>query len=74
METLIMVEGTRLGNLKLNELTPSPIVLKYRDKLSNGKIRPDSTFSRNLTSLGHVFNTACQEWHWINTRLCFFHR
>ena len=57
-----MVEGTRLGNRKLNEL-PSPLVLKYRDELSNGKTRPDSTFNRNLASLGHVFNIACKEWH-----------
>lgn len=59
----------RIGNLPLNEVTPSQIIT-VRNELLKGKTktgkRGASTVNRYLAALSHCFTIAMKEWEWVS--------
>ncbi|WP_456236954.1 phage integrase [Collimonas silvisoli] len=58
----MVVEGTRVGDIKLSELT-SDFLGQWRDMRL--QTVAGSTINRDLNLLSHVFSTATREWKWM---------
>lgn len=58
----MVVEGTRVGGIKLTELT-SDFLGQWRDMRL--QTVAGSTINRDLNLLSHVFSTATREWKWM---------
>ena len=58
-----------LGHYTLADVT-TPLIIEHRAKLTGqknkfGRIIGDSTTNRYITTLGHVFSVAINEWEWL---------
>ena len=66
-----MVDGVRLGDMIIGEVTPE-IIGRWRDDRMSGSYEKNyadkvsgSTVNRELNILSHVFTVARREWKWI---------